>query len=165
MISKNPSLYKASTMIELMIAHPEYTHAQFAGHFGRPPAWFASVLASEVFQEALTPFKDQIADPSLTATMEERFRALAVRSVAVLQDKMNNASVDDSTVLKAAEMGIKALGMRSMAAQTQVLIQVAPVESVAERLLKAMDKRDAERTIDGATSFVLEPKLLVSDDD
>ena len=82
--------------------------------------------------------------------MEERFRALAMRSASVLMQKLESGEVADITVLKAAEIGVKALGMG------QKVIQEAPPRlledparlSVAEKLLKAMDDLDRKRTID-----------------
>jgi hypothetical protein len=141
--------YTPMAMVALMIEHPEYSHEQFAWHFGRQASWTSSVLASEVFQLALAPYKDQIADPALTATMEERFRALAMRSVVVLQEKLNSGNVDDSVVLQAAGLGIKALGMGNSQAAPVAAIAgpTSSSETVAERLLAAMDRRDAQRTI------------------
>lgn len=134
-------LYTHTAMIELMIAHPEYTHAQFAKAFGRQPQWFASVLASKSFQEVLEPRRDEIADPGLAATLEERMRALAMQSLEVLQGKLNGPNVQDATILKALEIGTKSLGM----GQAQPLLPLTPVQAVgpdavAERLWAAMGK-------------------------
>lgn len=103
--------YSSAVMIELMVANPGWTHTQFASHFGHTPSWFASVLASDEFQLALDPRRHEINNPSITATFEERFRALTIRSLEVLSVKMDAKKVEDSTVLKAAELGIKALGI------------------------------------------------------
>lgn len=140
--------YSHESMIELMIEHPEYTHAQFSAAFGRKPQWFASVLASEAFQRALEPHREKIADPGLAANMEERMRALAMQSLEVLQGKLNGSSVPDATILKALEIGTKSLGMGTPAALPPATppSMVGP-EAVAERIMLAMEKGRARKNL------------------
>jgi len=104
-------VYSPALMVQLMIDHPDWSHSRFAAHFGRQPSWMAAVLASDMFQRALDGRRHEVADPSLAATLDERFRALAIRSTTVLSEKLNLAGVNDLTVLKAAELGVKALGL------------------------------------------------------
>lgn len=141
--------YSHEAMVELMIAHPTYSHGQLAGHFGRPAQWMASVLASDAFQQVLDGRRSEVNDPSLTATIEERFRALALRSVHILQDQLSNPKVNEFVVLKAAELGVKALGI----GQRQPDVPPAPKlenssQTVADKLLAAMTKMDERRTVD-----------------
>jgi hypothetical protein len=103
--------YSHDGLIRLIIDNPTWTHKQYAQHFGRPASWFAAVLATDDFQLALDPHRAEITDPSITATMEERLRALALRSMSVLQHKMESGKVADFTVIKAMENSTKALGM------------------------------------------------------
>lgn len=141
--------YTHHAMVELMVENPSYTHGQLAAHFGRPASWFSAVLASEAFQQVLDLRRHEVADPSLTATMEERFRALAFRSVTVLQEKLSSSGVSDLVVLKAAEIGVKALGMGQRAPeQIAAPANTSSSETVAEKLLAAMDARDRARTVD-----------------
>lgn len=138
--------YSHAAMVQLMIDHPEYTHGQLAQAFGRPPSWMSTVLASEQFQSVLDTRRHEVADPSLTATMEERFRALALRATTVLQEKLNSPGVNDLVVLKAAEIGVKALGLGQRPVDPPAL--PAPVnssQSAAEKILAAMDALDARR--------------------
>ena len=145
--------YTPSAMVELMVAAPDLTHTQLAAAFGRTPSWLSNVLASDAFQQAVAPVRHLILDPSLTATMEERFRALAMRSADVLLLKLDSKEVNDLTVLKAAEIGVKALGMGQRIVQE---IPVAPPIasdqlSVAEKILAAMDELDRKRTLTAKT--------------
>lgn len=137
------ALYSHEAMVDLMIEHPEYTHAQFAQHFGRTASWFSAVLASGAFQEVLEPKRHLILDPAIAATMDERFRALAIRSSTVLQQKLDSVGVADATVLKAVELGIKALGLGVKAPELPAL---PPPDAMtpAEKILAAMDARDAK---------------------
>lgn len=148
--------YSHEAMVDLMVLNPQYTHAQFAAHFGRHPSWTSAVLASDAFQQALDLRRHEVLDPSLTATMEERFRALALRSVTVLQEKLNTTGVSDLVVLKAAEIGIKALGMGNAPPPLLPTLPSSSSETVADRLLAAMDRRDQQRTIPGNVTVVSE---------
>lgn len=133
--------YSHEAMVELMVAHPDWTHAEFAAAFGRKPSWFASVLASEGFQQALDPHRHRIADPSLTATLDERMRALALQSLSVLQTKLEGKEVLDLTVLKAVEIGTKALGMGQAQALPAPTAAPVGVDSLAERLVSALERQ------------------------
>ena len=144
--------YSPGIMVQLMIDNPDWSHAQLASHFGRLPSWTSTVLASDAFQTALDSRRHEVADPSLSATMEERFKGLAIRAATVLQEKLNGQGVSDLVVLKAAELGIKALGMGHKPSETpQLPSPTNSSESVAEKLLAAMDARDRARTIDVET--------------
>lgn len=126
--------YEPATMVQLIIDNPNWTHKQYARHFGRTTGWFASVLASDVFQQCLDLRRSEVADPSLTATLEERFRALTLRSLEVLQVMLDNPKVQDTTVLKAAEIGIKALGLGMKKEEDDKPKEENSLDSLADRL-------------------------------
>lgn len=138
--------YTPETMLELMILHPDWSHTQLANAFGRQPSWMSAVLASDAFQSVLDTRRHEVADPLLSATLDERFKGLAIRAATVLQEKLNSSAVNDLVVLKAAELGIKALGMgQKQPEQQQLPGPQNSSQSVAEKLLAAMDARDQER--------------------
>ena len=145
--------YTHTAMVNLMADRPDYTHAMLCAHFGRPTSWLASVIASEAFQTALDARRDEIVDPSLTATLHERYKALAIRTSNVLMQKMDDEKVTDFLVLKSGEIAMKALGMGTRTeAQAPVAIATAPsTDTLAERLMAALDRRDGLRTIDADT--------------
>lgn len=138
--------YSPEAMVQLMIDHPDWTHTELAAAFGRPPSWTSAVLASDAFQKALDGRRHEVADPSLSATMEERYKALAIQAATVLAKKLDSPGVSDLVVIQATGLGIKALGLGQKA--PEALPPPAAQnssESVAEKLLRAMDQRDAER--------------------
>lgn len=134
------SNYSHAAMVQLIIQHPELNHAQLAANFGRTAGWFASILASSSFQEALAPYKHAIADPSITATMDERLQGLAIRSLIVIQSKMDSKGVADAVVLEAAKIGIKGLGLGNAVQEKQV-VTAGNVDTLAERLVAALEKQ------------------------
>lgn len=146
--------YTHLAMIELMVTRPDYSHAMLCAHFGRPSSFMATVLASDSFQLALEPFREKIADPSLAASLQERLKSLVIRSSGMLMEKLENEKVTDFTVLKAAEIAIKGLGMGTRFTELPApgdKEPEAPTKSLAERLLDAMDERDKKRTVDADT--------------
>ena len=147
------ALYSHQAMIDLMISQPNYTHEQLCSHFGRPASWLCSVLASDSFQSTLDPVRHLVLDPSLTANMQERFKALAIRTSNVMLTKMDGKEVSDFLVIKAGEVSIKALGLGVKGVEQAALS--APVEkstdTLAERLLAMMDRNQQQNTIDATT--------------
>ena len=132
--------YSHAAMVELMVEHPTWSSKQFAAHWGKGAGWFASVLASDAFQLELDKRRGEIPNPELTATMDERFRALALRSLDVLQDKLGGKEVSDNIVLRATEIGVKALGMGQIA-PAAVAAPSGNVDTLAERLVAAFEKQ------------------------
>lgn len=142
--------YSHQAMVDLMVLRPDYNHTQLCAHFGRPASWLSSVLASETFQQTLDAHRHEVADPALTATLGERFRALAIRTSNMMMTKMDGDEVTDFMVLKAGEIAIKALGMgqKPVEAPPPPALPSAPTMSLAEKLLAAMDQHTAKQTVD-----------------
>lgn len=144
--------YTPDALVQYIIANPGLTHAQYAAYFGRKPSWFASVLVSAAFQEAVAPHREEIGDPYITASLEERFRGLAMHSLLVIGQKLDGKEVSDGLALEAAKLSTKALGMG-----TATALLVAPpsqgamttgAEAVAERIMKAMAAQKAAAKAD-----------------
>ena len=147
--------YTHQAMVELMVTRPDYTHAMLCAHFERPASWLASVLASEAFQMALDPARHLIVDPSLTASLHERYKALAIRTSNVMMDKLNDEKVTDFLVLKSGEIAMKALGMGTKTEAAPPAAPAAPAtDSLAERLMAALDRRDHSRTVSVSSTTV-----------
>lgn len=125
-------------MVQFLLEHPGMTHQQYGASFGRGSGWFASVLASAAFQRALDPVRHLIVDPSISATLDERFKALALQGLSVLQVRLDSKECGDQTVLKAVELGLKASGLGAIAAPPPAPEAPAGPEAVANRILEAM---------------------------
>lgn len=142
--------YSHKAMVDLMVERPDYTHAQLCAHFGRPASWMPSILASEAFQRALDERRHEVMDPSLTATLQERFKALAIRTTNVMMTKLDSPDATDFMVLKSGEIAFKALGLGQKHTEAPPPAPAAEpaTESLAERLMKMMDAREQKRTVD-----------------
>lgn len=142
--------YSPELMVDIIINNPDYSPKDLGQIFGRPQSWVAQVLASANFQSALDPRRHEVLNPEYAMTLEERFRGLTIRALTVLQEKMEaGKALPDMTVLKTAELGIKALGMGQKVEKptSPEDIPQNSSEKVAERIMAAMQKRkEAERT-------------------
>lgn len=136
--------YSPELFVDILINNPDYSPKQLGEIFGKPQSWVAQVLASANFQAALDPRRTELANPEYAMTLEERFRGLTIRSLTVLQEKMEaGKAVPDFVVIKIAELGIKALGMGQKAIEKPAPDE-APKNSsemVADRIMAAMTKR------------------------
>ncbi len=108
--------YTHDGMIDLGIQNPWISQNDIARHFGYSVSWISNVFASDAFQARLAARREEVVDPELKATLKERFQALVIRSLQVLQTKLNAPQVSDNVALRAAELGAKALGLGGHAA-------------------------------------------------
>lgn len=140
--------YTHDALIDLIIEHPELDQNQLAARFGYTAGWISNILASDAFQAKMAARREQIIDPDLKATIEERFRALAIRSLQVLQDKLNQPQVSDNVALRCAELGAKALGVGGHAPPPRPPDANSRLVVLAERLV-ALQSNVRERVING----------------
>jgi len=103
--------YTHAAMIDLIIASPGISQNALAAHFGYTPPWVSTIMSSDAFQAALAARREEIVDPSLVATVEERFREVTILSLQKLKAKLEQPTVSDAVVLKAAELGAKAMNI------------------------------------------------------
>ena len=135
------SVYSLAALIELVIAQPDASYEELGAHFGKTASWFIRVLASDAFQLALDPRRAEVNNPLVTATLEERFRGLALHSLDVLHTKLDNPEVADMVVLKATEIGVKALGLGALQPVVVQATVTGDVDVLAERLTAALERQ------------------------
>lgn len=151
--------YSHSAMIELIIANPTWDSRKLARHFGFTPGWFSQVIASDDFQQELDPRRHEVANPAMVATMEERFRGLTLQSLDKLQTMLENPKVQDTTVLKAAELGIKALGLgMKKGDDDDKPPEVRTLDTLANRLTEMLRQRSGN--VLQSKSGIPEPLVL-----
>lgn len=104
--------YSHAAMIDLIIANPGISQNALANYFGYTPSWISQVISSDAFQGALAKRREEIVDPLLMATVKEHFDALVLRSLDILQQKLNRPALEipDNLALRALEIGSRAAG-------------------------------------------------------
>lgn len=133
--------YTHEAMIEMIITNPAVSQGELARTFGFSDAWISTVINSDAFQAKLALVKEELINPELRIQLNERFRALATRSVQVLMEKLSKPvdQVSDQIALRAAELGAKALGLGGNAPpQTLIVNSNERLQSLAHRLTNLM---------------------------
>jgi hypothetical protein len=103
--------YSHKDMIDFIIANPRVTQNQLAARYGYTVSWVSNVMASDAWKSAMAARRSELVDPVLTATITERFEGITRLSLERLQQKLEAPQVSDQIVLKAVELGAKALGV------------------------------------------------------
>lgn len=103
--------YSHVDMIDYIIANPGCTQNALAARYGYSPGWISNVMASDAWQSAMAARRTELVDPTLAATIDERFRALTERSLTRLMEKLDAPQVSDNVVLRAVELGARAMGV------------------------------------------------------
>lgn len=101
--------YTHEAMIDILLSEPSIKHAELAERFGRTRYWVNVVINSDAFQAALAKRRDDLMDPFLLATVEERLRGLAHQSLEIIAEKLESTRSLD-TAMKGLEIATKALG-------------------------------------------------------
>ena len=130
--------YSHQAMADMLLADPTISQNQIAAYFGRTPTWISIVINSDAFQSFYASRKAELHDPELIATIRERFQALTVRSLQVLQEKLTRPAneIPDNLVLKAVELGAKSLGLGGNAPPPPPPNPAEYLPAIAERLMR-----------------------------
>ncbi len=105
--------YTHDAMIDFILANPAASQGEIAKVFGYTQAWVSRVINSDAFNKRLAERKDDLIDPTIIMTAEERLRTLMVTATNRIQEKLEQplaqAGVVD-TALKALDLSTRALG-------------------------------------------------------
>jgi hypothetical protein len=132
----------------MVIAEPYLAQNELAARFGYTQSWISIIMTSDAFRAKLAERREDLVDPILKVTLEDRFRAMTQRSLEILQEKLSAPAsvVPDGLVLKAMELGAKSLGLGGNAPP-----QALPpdhLDRLAERLL-TLQRGISGRVIEG----------------
>jgi hypothetical protein len=103
--------YSHTDMIDFIIANPGVSQGALAIRYGYTQSWISLVMSSDAFKSAMAARREELIDPTLLATVNERFTAMTTRSLERLMEKLDAPAVSDNVVLKAVELGAKAMGI------------------------------------------------------
>jgi len=120
--------YSHEAMIDVIIAEPTIKQNKLAEMFDRSVPWISRIIGSDAFQAALAKRREELTDPFLVATIEERFRGIATQSLEIIAEKLE-ASKNVDLALKSLDVSVKALGFGARAGggntnNTQFIIQL-----------------------------------------
>lgn len=121
--------YTHEAMIDVILANPSIQQNELATTFDRSVPWISRIIGSDSFQAALAKRREEVTDPFLIATVEERMRGLAFQSLDIITEKLEKSKNVD-LALKGLDIAAKSLGFGARGAgagQTnQFIIQLPP---------------------------------------
>ena len=114
--------YSHDKMIDLVVANPRVKQGTLAAYFGYTEGWVSRVMSSDAFKLRMAQRRVQLVDPLITATLEDRFSALALRGLEVLQAKLDQPTdlVPFRDAATAVELGGKGMAIGGFGAKVQV---------------------------------------------
>lgn len=131
----NETRYTHEAMIDVIIAQPGIKQNELAKMFDRSVPWISRIIGSDAFQAALAKRREDITDPFLVATVEERMKGLALQSLDIIAEKLDLTKNSD-LALKALDISAKSLGFGARASgpgqHNQFIIQLPPKAANAE---------------------------------
>lgn len=128
--------YTHDAMIDMLIANPVISQNELAKAFGYGVAWISRVVNSDAFNLRLAARKDELVDPSILLSLDEKLRALADQSLKIVMDKLAVTQNPD-TALKALDLTTRALGYG--ARQQNIAVQQNFVVALPAKVTNAED--------------------------
>jgi hypothetical protein len=112
--------YTHDAMIDVLIENPAVKQYELADMFGVTKEWVSMLMCSDAFQARLAVRKADVIDPELAASFKQRMEVLALRSMSVLMQKMENAEeVPAAVAIQSLSIAAKGFGFGG-AGNTQV---------------------------------------------
>lgn len=148
--------YSHADMIDFIIANPGVSQGTLAARYGYTQSWVSLVMSSDAWKSAMAARREELVDPTLLATVNERFTAMTTRSLERLMEKLDQPQVSDQVVLRAVELGAKAMGVGGNAVP-----QPPPQDHLAQLANRLIDLQSRVRagvtqgvTLDGESTEV-----------
>ena len=139
--------YTHLDMIDYMICNPGCKLEDLARRYGYSIGWICNVQASDAWKSAFAKRRGDMTDELVEQNVKERMEGITLLSLERLKQKLEAPMVSDQVVLRAVELGAKAMGVGGNAPSTQ-----APaadhLAQLANRLIDLQSKVRAGRTYD-----------------
>lgn len=102
--------YSHDAMIDTLIARPHVTQGELAAIFGYSQGWVSQIINSDAFKARLAERKGELVDPLITASIDERLRSIAQRSLDKVLESLDNPMAKPEHILSTARFATEALG-------------------------------------------------------
>ena len=134
-------------MVDTILARPEITMAELGEKYGYSATWTNYIVSSPGFKRLLEKRRDEVINPIIIASTEERLQAVVNRSLDVIHEKLskNADQVSENLALRALELSSKAMGLGQVKAAT-VVVESNHLDNLAKRLV-ALRPRDTQQGV------------------
>lgn len=139
--------YTHDAMVDLIIANPAISQNDLAARFGYSASWVSQVIASDAFQTRLAERSEELVDPTIRATVKDRFEALVLRSLDILRQKLDRPTADipDQLALRTLDIASRAAGYGAKVEATKVEVNVHQnLEVLGENLVRLLHRKKVE---------------------
>lgn len=145
--------HQHDVMVDMLIAEPMITNEEMAAQFGVTSTWISMLRNSQIFQKKLLARREEVMNPLLLASIEEKIAAVAHRSVEVMLEKLQKPAeqISDAMVLRSAEFGAKALGIGQKGPDAPAEMHEDHLQELAKRLVSL---QQTHRRTSGAEDVV-----------
>jgi hypothetical protein len=123
--------YSHEALADFFLANPTAYAKEAAAVFRRSQAWVTTVIQSDAFRAIMAKRKEELVNPAIRLSIEERIRGLVTQSLDVLGEKLEQPGVKAEVALRAFELGSKAMGIGGNA-------PAAPAEDSLNRLAERL---------------------------
>ena len=123
-------------MADTILARPDITMAELGEQYGVSASWTNLIVNSVAFKRHLEKRRDEVINPIIIASTEERLQAVVNRSLDVIHEKLSKTpdQVSDNLALRALELSSKAMGLGQAKAAT-VVVEANHLDNLAKRLV------------------------------
>jgi len=146
--------YTHDAMIDAMIQDPAVSEGKLAALFGYTPGWISQIISSDAFKARLEARREELVDPRIRMTLNEKFTAAVNTSLDKLQEKLAAPNVSDDLLLASISLGAKALGLGGNKPVTIAQPAEGRLERLADRLVELMPQRNQGNIIDVPTKEI-----------
>lgn len=98
--------YTHQAMVDLILADPTVTFVELGEVFGYSAAWVSRVVASDAFQARLAERKQELVDPAIAQSLNERVQAVTIQSLHIVGQKLE---AEQSAAYAMEALGVVAL--------------------------------------------------------
>lgn len=98
--------YTHDAMVDVILQEPTVTYEELAEIFGYSRGWVQRVCVSDSFQARIAQRKEQLLDPIISRSLNERMRGVAVKAIDLISEKLASPEAG-------AQYALDALGIAS----------------------------------------------------
>lgn len=103
--------YNHDAIIDAIIAEPTITQNELCKIFQRTPAWMSIIINSDAFKHRLAERKEELVDPLIAASVNDRLQALAAVSSEKLLARLASDSLSAKEMTSILKVSADSLGL------------------------------------------------------
>ena len=120
--------YSHDALIDYILVNPQATQNEIAKAFGYTVPWISRIMCSDAFLARLAERKEDLVDPMIISSLEDKMHGAVARSFDILIEKLDqphiaNSQMGTELALKVADLGGKLLGYGARADKTPAVQQ------------------------------------------